>query len=126
MSPVFRIGIALAFAVSLAACETPGTSTGASAVVKSQRTKMISASGVNAVAVGRSTKADVAAALGEALVITFDNGYEVWAYELSGERPARAAWGNPNAGSGAEFVILFAPSGIVAKTRIRPAPQPRS
>jgi outer membrane protein assembly factor BamE (lipoprotein component of BamABCDE complex) len=126
MNTLFRTGVALAFALCVAGCETPGTSTGASAVVKSQRTKMISASGVNAVAIGRSTKAEVAAALGEALVISFDNGFEVWAYELGGDRPTRAAWGNPNAGSGAEFVILFAPSGVVAKTRIRPAPQPRS
>lgn len=56
---------------------------------------------------GQSTKADVRAALGETLAIRFDSGYEVWVYRL------------PNTRTG-EFVVLFAPSGHVAKTRIRP------
>jgi hypothetical protein len=43
------------------------------------------------------------AALGEAAVVDFDSGYEVWLYreKLS------------------ELVLLFAPSGVVTKTRIR-------
>jgi hypothetical protein len=81
-----------------------------------------------AVAIGKSTRADVIAALGETLVIRFDSGYEVWVYQIAeGTRylPQRSvrtsdkawAWTPP------EFVILFAPSGVVAKTRIRAAPQ---
>jgi hypothetical protein len=61
--------------------------------------------------VGKSTKADVRAALGEALVIDFDSGYEVWVYK---ERLAEKA--TPPA---TELVLLFAPSGILTKTRIR-------
>ena len=34
---------------------------------------------------------------------------------------AISRWATPG---NAEFVILFAPSGVVAKTRIRPAPAP--
>ena len=60
---------------------------------------------------GSSTKADVAAALGPATVVRFDSGYEVWAYR---EKPAKSEI------PGAEFVILFAPTGVVQKTRIRP------
>lgn len=60
---------------------------------------------------GRSTKAEVSAALGPATVVRFDSGYEVWAYR---EKPPKSET------SGAEFVILFTPSGIVQKTRIRP------
>lgn len=60
---------------------------------------------------GTSTKADVSAALGPAAVVRFDSGYEVWAYR---EKPPKSET------PGAEFVILFAPSGIVQKTRIRP------
>jgi len=60
---------------------------------------------------GTSTKADVAAALGPATVVRFDSGYEVWAYR---EKPPRSET------PGAEFVVLFTPSGIVQKTRIRP------
>jgi hypothetical protein len=64
-----------------------------------------------ALSTGKSTKADVRAALGEALVIDFDSGYEVWVYRerLREKVPPPAT----------EFVLLFAPSGILAKTRIR-------
>lgn len=56
------------------------------------------------VVVGQTTKAEVAAALGEAAMVKFDSGYEVWVYRAgSGELP----------GSKAEFVILFSPSGVV-------------
>jgi hypothetical protein len=56
--------------------------------------------------IGKSTKADVRAALGDALVIDFDSGYEVWVYreQLTGQPPK-------------EFVLLFTPSGILAKRR---------
>ena len=64
-----------------------------------------------AITVGKSIKADVAAALGNAAVIQFDSGYEVWVYWVkSGESAFRKA----------EFVVLFAPSGVVKKIRIRP------
>ena len=63
-------------------------------------------------AIGQSTKSDVLAALGSATVIRFDSGQEVWLYRGKLLRlPA----------TGAEFVILFAPSGVVQKTRTRPA-----
>ncbi len=55
-------------------------------------------------------KAEVVAALGPAAAVRFDSGYEVWVYRQQGS------------GAGpAEFVILFAPSGVVQKTRVRPA-----
>jgi hypothetical protein len=62
-------------------------------------------------AIGKSTKADVRAAFGEAVVIDFDSGYEVWVYR---ERLREKAT-PPRT----EFVLLFSPSGILAKTRIR-------
>lgn len=61
-------------------------------------------SAAEAIAVGKSTKADVRAALGEAVVVDFETGYEVWVYR---ERPST------------ELVLLFDPSGRLAKTRIR-------
>lgn len=74
--------------------------------------------------IGRSTRADVRAALGETLAISFDNGYEVWVYHLSDDpRAAQRRWLRPQAAASAEFVILFAPSGVVTKTRTRPAPR---
>ena len=59
-----------------------------------------------------ATKAEIAATLGNATEIRFDSGFEVWAYD----------YGAPAAS--AEFVLLFDPRGIVAKTRLRPAPPP--
>lgn len=64
-----------------------------------------------------SSKADVLTALGPATVVKFDSGHEVWVYR---GKPAKAP------ATGAEFVVLFAPSGIVMKTRIRPAYEGRA
>lgn len=64
----------------------------------------------DALAVGRSTKADVRAALGEAVVVDFATGYEVWVYK---ERP------RGKAPAPTELVLLFDRSGILTKTRIR-------
>lgn len=61
--------------------------------------------------IGKSTRADVRAALGEAVVVGFDSGYEVWVYR---ERPPEK-----EPAAKAELVLLFAPSGILAKTRVR-------
>jgi hypothetical protein len=65
-----------------------------------------------ALTIGQSTKAEVLAALGPATTLRFDSGQEVWVYR---GKPLRVP------ATGAEFVILFAPSGTVQKTRTRPA-----
>jgi hypothetical protein len=132
MTALVRIGIAMAVAGCIAGCAT-APATAPSAVVTSPRTKVIPAARASdGVAIGKSTKADVAAALGETLVIRFDTGFELWVYRLddgalsrqtlaqriTGTGPEKAA-----PGTSAEFVVLFAPSGLVAKTRIRLAPQ---
>lgn len=67
------------------------------------------------VTAGRSTKAEVEAALGQARVVRFDSGYEVWLYRLR----------EPGSPGEAEFVLLFPPSGVLEKTRVRRSPQPR-
>jgi hypothetical protein len=110
MTALCRIGIALAIAQCVTGCVIQ-SSTAPSAVVTSPRAKVVALNRAKeAVVIGRSTRADVIAALGETLVISFDTGYEVWVYRLANARDA-------------EFVILFSGSGIVAKTRFRPAPQ---
>ena len=119
MKSPFRIGVALAVIACMGGCAAPGPSTVPSAVVTPMRSKVIPADRVQGAAViGKSTKADVVAALGETLAISFDSGFEVWVYRLGKDKTRRDTTG--------EFVILFAPSGLVAKTRIRPAPQPGS
>ena len=64
-----------------------------------------------ALAVGKSTKADARAALGEATVVDFASGYEVWVYRERAQEKEPA----PKA----ELVLLFAPSGILTRTRVR-------
>ena len=49
------------------------------------------------------TRAEARAALGEAKVLRLDSGYEVWAYD----------W------AGSDFIVLFAPDGRAAKSRLR-------
>ena len=52
-----------------------------------------------------------------AIVIPFDSGYEVWVYRWPGaDRTPRAA---------TELVLLFEPSGLVKKQRVRPGYPPR-
>jgi hypothetical protein len=69
-----------------------------------------------AVTIGKSTKADVEAALGKALVVGFDSGYEVWIYrERGGDRFLFA----PPANAKPELVLLFEPTGVLKKSRIR-------
>jgi hypothetical protein len=64
------------------------------------------------VALGSSTKAEVEAALGPAIVIPFDSGNEVWVYRWPGaDRTPRAA---------TELVLLFDRSGRATKARVRP------
>ena len=69
-------------------------------------------SAANALSIGRSTKSDVRAALGEGTVVNFDSGYEVWVYR---ERKQE----KPPAPTADELVLLFEPSGILSKTRVR-------
>ena len=57
-------------------------------------------------------KPDVQARLGPAEVLRFDSGYEVWVYRTKSAPEARAT---------PELVLLFDPSGQLAKLRARPA-----
>ena len=68
MTALFRIGVASALSVCIAGSVTPRTSTVPTAMVTPLRTKVIPADSVrDAIAIGKSTKADVIAALGETL-----------------------------------------------------------
>lgn len=77
------------------------------------------------IAIGKSTKADVMAALGRSMVVLFDSGFEVWTYRI--KDPVKAIPGKTESKGPpkeppreTELVVLFAPSGIATKTRIRP------
>ena len=128
MRVLFRIGVALAMTASIAGCATPRPSVAPAAVVTPLRTKVIPAVRADAIAVGKSTRSEVAAVLGETLIIRFESGFELWLYRIASDAPAKAAAAqsarnrreNETESATGEFVVLFAPSGIVTKTRIRP------
>ena len=97
----------------LAGCAGPFGAFGPTDTTPTFRDTSLSMQGAkDAVVVGSATKADVLAALGSGNVVKFDSGFEVWVYK---DRTASTA------ADKAEFVVLFTPSGIVKKTRIRPA-----
>lgn len=73
---------------------------------------LASQAAMDTIAIGKSTKSDVASALGKAVVIPFDSGYEVWVYRWGGaDKTTRAA---------TELVVLFDRSGLATKVRVRP------
>ncbi len=93
----------------LAACSTLGTNRTAPPF----RDATMSLQGAqDTIVAGTTSQAEALATLGPATEIHFDSGYAVWVY--------RAPSAGPQADR-AELVILFAPSGIVKKTRLRPA-----
>ena len=67
---------------------------------------------LDAVAIGRSTRAELVAALGPMTTVRFDNGYTVAVYRGA---PLKKD------GDAPELVVLFAPSGEAVKARVRPA-----
>jgi hypothetical protein len=109
---LFRVSLAFASCACVAGCavfQPPPPKTETAALLSGE---IISAQAAkDTISIGKSTKSDVTAALGHAVVIPFDSGYEVWVYR---EKPQDKA---PPPRT--EFVLLFAPSGIVTKTRIR-------
>ena len=107
-----RISIAGACCLWLAACAGPGLFNAGSDSPPFSNPTLSMQSASDSITIGKSSKADVMAALGPATVINFDSGYEVWVYRAKSREPAEAK---------AEFVILFSPDGVVRKTRLRPA-----
>jgi hypothetical protein len=104
----------LAACLALAGCASPLDELDSRKAVPEFRTAGMSMQGAkDTIIPGTSTKADVAAALGPGTVVKFDSGYEVWVYRAKAYKPAVDAPGTN------ELLVLFAPSGIVKKTRIR-------
>ena len=105
-------GFVCACCLWLAGCAGPGLfNSGLEAPALSNPAVSMQTAG-NALVLGKTTKAEVMAALGTATVINFDSGFEVWVYRAGSRAPAETK---------AEFVVLFSPDGIVKKTRVRPA-----
>jgi hypothetical protein len=96
----------------------------AAALPSTSNAKALSAQ--SAIAVGKSTKADVMAALGKSMAVPFDSGFEVWAYRIQepAKAPPRKAQSKEDPPKApqreTELLVLFAPSGIATKTRLGP------
>ena len=107
-----RNSFACACCMWLAACAGPGLFYAGTDAPPFSNPALSIQSASDSITSGKSSKADVLAALGAATVINFDSGYEVWVYRVKSREPAETK---------AEFVILFSPDGVVKKTRLRPA-----
>ena len=103
--------IAAVCCVWMAGCAGPGMFGGGNDAPPFSNPTLSMQSASDSITVGKSSKAEVMAALGAATVINFDSGYEVWVYRAKSREPAEEK---------AEFVILFSPDGVVRKTRLRP------
>ena len=110
-SRLMRTSIAFACCLWLAGCAGPGLFSGGSDAPPFSNPALSMQSASDSIIIGKSSKAEVIAALEASTVINFDSGYEVWVYRAKSREPAEAK---------AEFVILFSPDGVVKKTRLRP------
>lgn len=110
-----QTAVALSLALSvlaLVACASPQAVSEPERKVSAFRDPDLSMqSASDAVVAGKSSRADVLAALGPATVVRFDSGFEVWVYR---EAPSSTA------NTPAELVVLLTPEGVVKKTRVRP------
>ena len=109
--PLLHISLVLSCCIWLQGCAAPGASLSENAAPSFRDQSMSAQAASESVVIGKSTKAEVQAALGPGKVVKFDSGFEVWVYGASEGKVASER---------SEFVILFTPSGIVKKTRIRP------
>ena len=110
VNALLRAWIAIALCACVAGCAVPfSTADGIASARDAQA----------AVTIGKSTKAQVEAALGKAIVVSFDSGYEVWVYRERGAPSGFMGLFAQPAREKAEFVILFEPSGVVRKMRVR-------
>lgn len=114
MAPLRRCGMAALCALALTACATTGNGRAGS---------LTAAEAAQTLVIGKSTRADVNAALGDAHITRFDNGYELWLYQVGVPRIVDALpWLNlvmRSSDNPREVSVLFGPSGVVRKYQLR-------
>ena len=79
------------------------------------------------ISIGKSTRADVQAAVGKPKAVRFDNGFEVWAYRIIDQAKAKAAAAKARSQRmeeppvpETELVVLFDQAGTATKARLGP------
>jgi hypothetical protein len=106
------VSLAAVASLALAACAGPAGTLQKSGPGVVQAARVAPPQALASVTTGTSTKADVQRALGDALTAKFDSGWEVWVYRWKGAAPTTRA--------ATELVVLFDPSGVARKARLRP------
>lgn len=109
-----RFAVALVFAFGLSGCATTGNGTVKN--LSAERTSQI-------LVVGKTTRPDVNAAFGAATVTHFDNGYELWVYQVGWPKIVDSLpWINlvaSSANNERELSVLFDKTGVVKKYLLR-------
>jgi hypothetical protein len=114
MNTLRHAGLAAVLGLCLCGCATRGERSGTTETAALPTTRAVTAQAVkDGITPGKSSKADVIAALGPTTRIQFDSGFEVWVYRYAND--------GVTGRGGAELVVLFTPSGVASKTRIRHA-----
>jgi hypothetical protein len=131
LKTLFRRSLVCAFCACSLGCAVPQEAPVTTVIaVPGQAGSAAAGNAMRSIAIGRSSKADVIAALGHTTVVSFDSGFEVWIYRYRDVTPDKASWlgrmgfsgSRKGKSEGTELVVLFAPSGVVTKTRIRLSP----
>jgi len=111
---LLRHGAAALCALALTACATTGNGRAGS---------LTAAEAAQTLVVGKSSRADVNAALGDAHITRFDNGYELWLYQVGVPKIVDSLpWLNlvmRSSDNAREVSVLFDPSGLVKKYQVR-------
>lgn len=114
MAALLRYGAALLAALALAACATTGNG-----AVRS----LTAAQAAQTLVIGKSSRADVNAALGDAHITRFDNGYELWLYQVGVPKIVDSlpfvSLVMSSSNNEREVSVLFDPSGVVRKYQVR-------
>lgn len=114
MAPLRPYGMAALCALALTACATTGNGKASSLTTTEAAQTLV---------IGKATRADVRAALGDAHITRFDNGYELWLYEVGVPKIVDALpWINlvmRSSDNPREVSVLFDPSGLVKKYQVR-------
>ena len=109
-STLIRYGFAFASCLLLTACTGLRLLNAGNDAPPFSNPALSMQSASDSITIGKTSKADLLAALGAATVINFDSGFEVWVYRAKSREPAETK---------AELEILFSRIGIVEKARLR-------
>lgn len=116
MNNIIKFCMKLALVLLLAGCASPNSD---------KIRTMTDDSAAHAITIGKTTKAEVDAAFGTAIITPYDNGNEVWLYQYTQGLPRFVDYApligvvTANTRTIKELTILFDKNGIAKKYRLR-------